>query len=1611
MKKGTYLLLLVSLLNINYIFSQKIVIDNTSSVQELIETNLIDGCVEVSNISSSVNGSINNFGSFGSFEKSLSNFPFENGIVLSTGNATSGGNATNSNILNEGEINWGTDPDLESALGITNTLNATSIEFDFISISNLIQFNYLLASEEYFGNFPCEYSDGFAFLIRQAGTNDPYTNIALIPGTNIPVNTNTIHNEIVGFCAAENTQYFDGYSMGDTNYNGRTTVLSAAANIIPNVQYHIKLIIADQGDENYDSAVFIQGNSFNASVDLGADITTCAESYELNGDIQNPLATYAWYKDGVLIPGETNATLNAITSGNYTVEVYIELTNTNCVIEDTVTITLNSEQAAENIVDYELCDDITGDGIETFDLTIKETEILNTVPLGNYTVSYHFTDTDAQNNINAINTPIQNTTNPQIISVRIENMDSGCLAFSTFNLIVNELPQIATPTILEQCDDGIPDGSAEIDLTQKDDEITLGNSNLIVSYHYTQADADTGNNPIFSPYVNTNSNETIYVRVVNPNTGCVNTTTLTINVLELPVINPDNAPPLNACASDDSGFSFFDLTQIIPDLLQGLTGVTVTFHLTNQDAETGSNPIGDLTNFANTTPNVQVIYIRIEDDATGCATIVPLELHTNLLISGTSIQDFSTCDDESADGIAEFNLTDIALSIINNLTNVTITFYETANDLATDTNPINQNIPYIVNSSPHTIFIKIETSDCVYTSQINLIIEPPVLLQPISPIEYCDTDDDGFTSIELADFDALITNGDPNLSVNYFSTEIDAINNANALPSFYTNVSNPQNLYVRVTNTITSCYNTMPIDVIIIPAPTVTQPTGIIICDDNQDALSNINLDLKIPEIVADTSNLVISFYRSLNDANTNFNAITNTSSFNTTTQTIYTRVESLATSCYTVVEINVIVNTQPVFIPISNFEKCETIGNPLSDFLLVDKDLEILNGQTGKQVLYFETEADANTRTNSIDKNSNYTNTSSPQTIYVRVENVTDQDCYGVSSFIIEVGSFPLFNAPSNFIVCDDISNDGFEIFDLNEKITEIIQGSPENLNLTFYTSFNDAENALDEISLSYANSVNPQQIYVRIENGNYCHAIAEFGLNVIQVPRVNLPSALITCDTNYDGISTFDLTVSEFEILDIRNNDIVISYFETEENLEADTNAILNPENYNNTSSPQTVFVKIKNVISNCYVTVPLELIVNLPPIINPILNIDICDNDSKTYNLAEATDIFIDDLANVTVNYYLNINDAENTENAIGEMYSYNSSNVTLFIRAENSTTLCTTISSFNLRVNPNPIAYTPPNLVDCDDDYNFELVFDLSQQTAIILGNQNTSQFTITYYENVNDAISGENKIQNLLYNAYNDQIIYVRNENNVTGCFDTTLFSITINRKPLVDIPDQVVCLNNLPLTVVAGEIVNGDSYLWSTNATTPEIEVTEIGEYSVTVSTILGCQTTTTFNVIESESATIDFTETVDFSDPNNITITVSGIGNYQYILDNGEPQESNFFENVSIGPHTITVIDLNGCDSTSKDVVIIDAPKFVTPNNDGYFDTWQISGINQLVGTTINIFDRYGKHLAFLTHTSQGWNGDYNGHKMPANDYWFVANVVKGDLKFQVKGHFALRR
>lgn len=1588
--------------------AQQIAINSNFTVEELIQNQLISGCVEVSNISSPVNGSVNGFGSFGYFERANSNFPFQNGIVLSTGNVLSGGNTLNTQILNEGNTTWGTDSDLEQTLGITGTLNATSIEFDFISTANQISFNYILASEEYFANFPCEYADGFAFLIRLAGTNDPYTNIALIPNTGIPVNTSTIHDEIVGFCPEENSQFFEGYNLGDTNYNGRTTILSASASITPNVAYQIKLVIADQDDENYDSAVFIEGNSFNSTVDLGEDFSTCAESVLLNGDIQNPLATYSWFFNNVLISGANQANLSISESGNYRVEIEIPFASSVCFIEDAINVTLSSTQTATSVSDFEICDDSSGDSVESFDLSLKDSEVLASVPSSNYQISYYLTNNDAENGINQINSPILNTTNPQSVFVRIEDVDSGCLAFTSFNLVVTALPNISTPTDLLVCDDANADGFTQIDLTQKDDEITNNQTFLEVSYHNTQVDAETGSNAIAMPYVNMSLNEQVFVRVINSDTGCVSTTTLNISVIPNPVVNSEDLY-IDACDPDHDGFANFNLNDINNDVLQGLTNVSVTFYELFDDALTGENPIANPSNYNNISINEQELYIRVQDNDTGCATVVPFEIHTNLLLTGTEIRDFTQCDLEN-DGVENFSFGNIADVIINNLPDVSVTFYLTEEERDNGTNPLDTTIPFTPTENPQTIFIALNSPTCTEFESIQLIIEPIIEFESIGTVDYCDTDQDGFTSIELSSFDALITNGQTGFTVFYFATEEDASNNTNQLPNFYTNTSNPQTLYTRIRFNQTGCADINEFNVNILPAPITNTPADIIICDDDFDGITVVNLNNTINELVISTNERSISFHSNLQDAESNSNSIANPENFQSNSTTVFARIENSITGCFSTEPIRIIINTLPQFTTISNYRICEDNSDGFGDFFFNSKDNEILNGQSGKRVLYFINQNDADNRTNIIDKTIAYQNTSNPQTIFVRVENLTDIDCFGTSNFTIEVGTNPQFNEPTDWFVCDDATNDGSENFDLNLKASEIAEGISDNLSITFHLNQFDALNNLNALNNQFSNTVNPQQVFARIDNGTICVSITTFTINVIQAPQVNQAEPLVSCDDDYDGIVQFDLTDAANDILDVRQDNIETAYFESLADLDADLNPILNPENYTNLSNPQTVYFKVTNTISNCYLAIPIELEVNLPPAINTFEVYDICDNVDQTFNINLINEVLVSNPNNVEISYFTSLNDAENQMNAIQNNYIYQTANDMLYARVQHSTTQCYIIYPFELNVNPLPIANQPEDLESCDDDFDGFLFFDLSQQTQTILGSQNPNNFIVTYYLNNTDAENSNNPL-NINFEAQDMDVVFARVENNSTGCFEITQFTIIVNPLPVVEIPNQVICLEIGVVTVSANTNNPDDSYIWSTDETTSEIDITEIGDYAVTVTSIFGCETTVVFNVLESQPANIEVVEIIDFSNPNNITITVTGIGNYAYALDNGAPQESNVFENVTLGYHTITIIDLNGCSQVDREVVVIDAPKFFTPNNDGYFDTWHISGVETLPGTVVNIFDRYGKLLKTLNSSSSGWDGNYNGQRMPTNDYWFVADVVRGNIQFQVKGHFALKR
>lgn len=1649
-----YAFLIICLCASNWAFSQQISVDNSVGLQQLIESSFESGCVDITNVTSSVNGNTHGLPSYGYFDSSGSSFSLENGVILSTGNAISAGNATISNTLSETATLWGTDPDIETVLGISNTTNATSIEFDIVSAYNVLEFNYIFASEEYVEENACSSQDSFVILIRETSSAGPYQNIALVPGTASPVMVSNIREEINPIsCPAQNNQYFDlsAINNGDTNFEGRSTILNASTNIIPQTTYHVKLIIADQPDGTFDSAVFIQSNVFNSQIDLGADITTCNDSAYLS--VNNvSLATYEWYYNNSATPivGATNSNYTALQNGNYRVVSTLLLNGQPCTEEDDVNVTLNDEPALTQPIPFSLCDDPNnGIGEETFILSQHETAVENISSFANPTITYHTSNLDARDlNSNGITTA-NNLTTP-IIYVRLYDTVDDCYAYTSFSLIVNPLPNVTSPANLSVCDEnGDRDGFTIIDLSVLDAEITNNQSNLVVIYY------DPSNNliPDKTNYINSDPNgETLSASVIDINTGCVTTSIpVTFDMFLAPEIDPD-LPPVFL---DGCGSASFDLTDAINDIVGSLTNYTPYFYENLGDAEAGnSNFIVDPENHEITILDAdglgdQVIYLRIESNTPpNCATVVPFEIHTNLLLTGTDLGDFAICDSDNDDSNSElFFLSGVSTRISNDLPNpVTVTFYESEDDRTND-------IPYLgatypVNGSA-TLFVRLDDGNCVEVSEITLRVNPPLVFPTLLPQSICDTDSDGIVDIDLHLFDNIVTGGNINFSVTYFPTLSDAqTNNTSNQLTIYTNATGTINVHARIESTINgiTCHEVSSFDINILSAYNTTQPNTTPICDvtdGNPNGISNFNLNSVIAELtsnIINTSGLNIQFYTTqaaavtgdANSTNPDWVPDTQWNTFLTSTREVFVRVENTLTTAdcnpYSIESFFIYVNTLPIIDSSLELRVCKDIGSNDPDVILADYDELILNGQTDKEVFYFYDSG----FTNPIPKDTAIPSFNG--NIFIRVENITDPTgCFSTAMLPLVISNNPIFNPITPLSVCESDVN-GFFIFDLEEKIAEIRANSPDILNITFHLEESNAENNIQDITnqLSYTGE-NNDILYIRIERDDTkCAVVEDIPLFVFTIPETTNTTDYNQCDydSNPDGVeTTFDLTIVEgtyFEVIDrFGTANITTHYFRDYDDINQDnpldnTNAIPNTQLSNFYSETTTIFIKVVNTITECFIILPLNLNVVPPPLFTQNLVVPECYNNTNIYDLTQVNNLLVSDPSNYNISYSTSDSGVSINTN----IFNYNiEGNYTIDATIEDTVSPnCISSTSFILQINQNPIANTPPDIVECDDDYDDILQIDLTQNNNIILGLQNASDYSIYFYNtDITDAENDTNRINNN-HLSINGETIYARIENDNTSCYNITQFNVRINPLPIIPLNTIEPLCNDEPTVFSAETGVIGDTYLWSTGETTSEILVnpSDVGDYSVTVTrpNVIGndCPYTHNFTIIPSDKAIIDFTPTVDFADPNSITVEIdpSRIGDYVYILDEDEgglPQTSNIFDNVTFGEHTVTVRDLNGCMDILKNVFVFDIPKFVTPNNDSTFDTWHIVGANQLPGTVVYIYNRYGKLLKTLPHNSTGWDGTFNGQNMPADDYWFSADIVQNGESFNIRGHFALKR
>ncbi|WP_269223352.1 choice-of-anchor L domain-containing protein [Flavobacterium sp. IMCC34518] len=533
--------------------AQVITVDDTRSAQDLVENVLVkSSCANVTNTNATGDNFTIGQKSYGYFNANSSNFPFAEGILLTTSSSKKAIGPYSSN-LGGGDQNWKGDPDLNQTLGITS-INATVLEFDFISLTNFISFNYIFASNEYQLYFPCEFSDGFAFLIKEANTTDNYKNIAILPGTSTPVSSKNIHPIINSYidnqnithpgCNAINESFFNGYNNASSpiNYSGQTIQLNAQADVVIGKTYHVKLVIADAGPVFYDSAVFLEKGSFSAKLNLGPDRTSTTNNPICFGEtytIDTKLPTnykYEWYKDGstTAITGETNPTLNITNSGTYKVKVI--LAPSTCIAEDEIKIEYAPQIVLKDATLFQ-CDDNT-DGFSVYDLTIMDGIIKNNDPKI-VKFAYFKTLSDAQNETNPITNPTNynNSIPNETLYARATNA-FGCASYAKLDLkIANNI--IAAQSPIESCDtDANQDGITQFDLnSQVTPQVISGLPNgLTVEYYLNQTDAIAQKNKLSNSFTNTIPNQQIiYARIVNgPDCFKIIPETLIINTFDAP---------------------------------------------------------------------------------------------------------------------------------------------------------------------------------------------------------------------------------------------------------------------------------------------------------------------------------------------------------------------------------------------------------------------------------------------------------------------------------------------------------------------------------------------------------------------------------------------------------------------------------------------------------------------------------------------------------------------------------------------------------------------------------------------------------------------------------------------------------------------------------------------------------------------------------------------------------------------------------------------------------------------------------------------------------------------------------------------------------------------
>ncbi|MGQ2985445.1 choice-of-anchor L domain-containing protein [Flavobacterium sp.] len=537
--------------------------DNAYTVPQLVDEFLLGSeCAAISNLNYRTGTNFGSNNGIGYFNRNGSDFPIQEGIILATGSIQQALGPWPGSTAELDTKVWTGDPDLDAIFPGADaepSYNASVIEFDLVPTSCRVAFDFVFASDIY-GLWDCVNGNGAAIFLTGPSGSPQNVNIAVIPGTSVPVSTATIRstNET---CDGENPGLMGELAYNDplnstTGYSGYTVAMEASATVIAGQTYHLKIVIADQPAhfDCHNSAIFIAGKECSDVLAIGPDLigsdAVCSDGQAvINSGLTSPQYSFTWFKDGNELTGETSSSLTVTATapfGEGTYSVIASPQGSGCQREGEVTVAFTEPITVSDPTDLTAC---STTGSATFDLLQNTATMAGSNP-NNYVITYHASQEDAQGGTGDLALTYTNIVqNLQQLFVRIEDT-SGCAIFRTFNLITQTAPQFTIAGDISLCtgSSGFLDVVAEnFDLNDPDVTYTwkLGAGTLPYP---------TSGIPINSPGI---------YEVTVTRGGCSVSRQITVNEIPAPVF--DLGGPYVVCANEtrtiDIAAANFDASQ------------------------------------------------------------------------------------------------------------------------------------------------------------------------------------------------------------------------------------------------------------------------------------------------------------------------------------------------------------------------------------------------------------------------------------------------------------------------------------------------------------------------------------------------------------------------------------------------------------------------------------------------------------------------------------------------------------------------------------------------------------------------------------------------------------------------------------------------------------------------------------------------------------------------------------------------------------------------------------------------------------------------------------------------------------------------------------------